>query len=62
MVRLQLRNLKPHQFLELRKEMDLNRLYQQGTDPAYYLDLPSREQADLLAANLQAAGYQVKVL
>ena len=62
MVRLEISNLrKPHQFQELKGALDISRLYQQGTDPAYYLDLPSREQAHLLAANLRAAGYQVRV-
>jgi len=62
-IRLQISNLrKPHQFQALKELLDVSRLYQQGTSPEHYLDLPNREQADLLWANLQAAGYQAKVL
>ena len=61
--RLQISNLrKPHQFQELKQLLNLERLYQQGTSPEHYLDFPERSQADLVAANLQAAGYQAKVL
>ena len=62
-VKLEISNLsKPHQFHELKSLLDLHRLYRQGTDPRYYLDLEDRSHAHLLAANLEVAGYKVRVL
>ena len=56
-------SMPPRQVREVETLMGSERLYRKGTSPEWYLDLPSREQADLLLANLNLLpGLRCRIL
>ena len=62
MVRLQVRARTREQFHELRKLVGRERVYQQGTDVHYYVDLRDRSEADLVMVNLEAVGIRSRIM